>query len=226
MWPSSSGAQPTKPTLSPLLSPEKEKEMLEMLEINSENYNFFEETGETQGIPPEESGETGDTTQDIPQEESGETGDSAVAMPSLDTRNAAAADVFNQLENIASTIVVPSLDNPDLVSYSSACSSKLLAMALSLKKRVCQFCLTPCRSQAGHRSCLAFYNRLVSLMLVYIQNEHHHTVRLTPIFIIEYLRLNYSLDPSSLDSILLYLQELFDGFWHDFEEFFKSFFRH
>ena len=226
MFPSSSGAQPAEPTLSPLLSPEKEKVMLEMLEINSENYNFFEETGESQGIPPEESGETGDTTQDIPQEESGETGDSAVAMPSLDTRNAAAADVFNQLENIASTIVVPSLDNPDLVSYSSACSSKLLAMALSLKKRVCQFCLTPCRSQAGHKSCLAFYNRLVSLMLVYIQNEHHHTVRLTPIFIIEYLRLNYSLDPASLESILLYLQELFDAFWHDFEEFFKSFFRH
>ena len=211
MWPSSSGAQPTEPTLSPLLSPEKEKEMLEMLEINSENYNFFEETGETQGIPPEESGETED---------------SAIPMSSVDTRNSAAADVFNQLENIATTIVVPSLDNPDLVSYSSACSSKLLAMALSLKKRVCQYCLTPCRSQAGHRSCLAFYNRLVSLMLVYIQNEHHHTVRLTPIFIIEYLRLNYSLDPSSLDSILLYLQELFDGFWHDFEEFFKSFFRH
>ena len=127
---------------------------------------------------------------------------------------------------MASAIVLPALDNPDIVSYSSACSSKLLAMALSLKKRVCQFCLTPCRSQAGHRSCLAFYNRLVSLMLVYIQNEHHHTVRLTPIFIIEYLRLNYSLDPSSLDSILLYLQELFDAFWHDFEEFFKSFFRH
>ena len=130
MWPSSSGAQPTEPTLSPLLSPEKEKEMLEF--INSENYNFFEETGETQGIPPEESGQTEDSTQDIPQEESGETGDSAIAMSSVDTRNAAAADVFNQLENIASTIVVPSLDNPDLVSYSSACSSKLLAMALSL----------------------------------------------------------------------------------------------
>ena len=226
MWPSSSGAQPTEPTPpppSPLLSPEKEKVMLEMLEINSENYNFL---GESQGIPPEESGQTEDSTQDIPQEESGETGDSAIVMSSVDTRNAAAADVFNQLENIASAIVLPALDNPDIVSYSSACSSKLLAMALSLKKRVCQFCLTPCRSQAGHRSCLAFYNRLVSLMLVYIQNEHHHTVRLTPIFIIEYLRLNYSLDPSSLDSILLYLQELFDGFWHDFEEFFKSFFRH
>ena len=224
MWPSSSGAQPsssgaqptepTPPPPSPLLSPEKEKVMLEMLDINTENFNIL---GESQ---------TEDSTQDIPQEESGETEDSAIPMSSVDTRNSAAADVFNQLENIASTIVVPSLDNPDLVSYSSACSSKLLAMALSLKKRVCQYCLTPCRSQAGHRSCLAFYNRLVSLMLVYIQNEHHHTVRLTPIFIIEYLRLNYSLDPSSLDSILLYLQELFDAFWHDFEEFFKSFFKH
>ena len=147
-------------------------------------------------------------------------------MPSLDTRNAAVADVFNEIENMAEAIVLPALNNPDVISYSSARSNKLLSMALSMKKRVCIFCLGSCRSQAGHKSCLAFYNRLVSLMLVYIQNEHTHTVRLTPFFIYEYLRLNYSLDPASLESILLYLQELFDAFWHDFEEFFKSFFRH
>ena len=45
-------------------------------------------------------------------------------------------------------------------------------------------------------------------------------------FIVEYIHLNFSLDPASLESILVYLQELFNGFWLDFEGFFKSFFKH
>ena len=213
---------PYSPTLTELLlSPQRSKKEDLVDFINGESSYLEEALPQPQQLealppPPHQIEEA----LPLPQSNSAEETDQPISTQS------GVSEVYNEIQSIAEAIVIPSLNHPEVLAYSGAVSNKLMAMAHSLKKKVCPYCLGSSRSEAGHKSCQSFYNRLISLMLVYIENEHTHSTRLTPFFIVEYIRLNFNLDPASLESILVYLQELFNSFWLDFEGFFKSFFKH
>ena len=215
---------PYSPTLTELLlSPQRSKKEDLVDFINGES-SYLEEAlpqpQQLEALPPPHQIEEALPLSDMIQSNSAEETDQPNSTQS------GVSEVYNEIQSIAEAIVIPSLNHPEVLAYSGAVSNKLMAMAHSLKKKVCPYCLGSSRSEAGHKSCQSFYNRLISIMLVYIENEHTHSTRLTPFFIVEYIRLNFNLDPASLESILVYLQELFNSFWLDFEGFFKSFFKH
>ena len=136
-----------------------------------------------------------------------------------------ASTVFTQVACAAEALFEPAVTG-EASSYNTQLKGKLASMARMEGRRLCRYCLTQTRCSQGHKNCQSFFDRLVNLMLIYLDRECHFTVKLTPIYITEWLSLNTTLDSKTLDQIKLYLTEVFASFWQDFEQFFHSFFKH
>ena len=127
----------------------------------------------------------------------------------------ALSTVFDELSCLAQALIEPQASS-EAATYNREVRGKLQQMARSEGRLICKFCLTNTRSSAGHKNCLAFFDRLINIMMLYLDNEPHFSIRLTPAYITQWLALNTSLEPSALDEIKAYLTQVFSSFWKDF----------
>ena len=102
-------------------------------------------------------------------------------------------------------------------------NGKLQRMKQMLSKSTCLFCLNPCKGES-HKGCCTFNIRIINQLSLYIERTNPFSLRLSPLYLLDFLRLNLNLDEQEVARICPHIIEIFENFYKDFDDYFSSIF--
>ena len=72
-------------------------------------------------------------------------------------------------------------------------SGKLQRMKEMLSKSTCLYCLNPCKGES-HKRCHTFNIRIINHLSSYFERTNPFSLRLSPLYLLDFLRLNLNFD--------------------------------
>ena len=103
-------------------------------------------------------------------------------------------------------------------------SGKLKRMKEMLSRSTCLYCLNPCKGES-HKGCHTFNIYIINHLFSYFEQTNPCSLRLSPLYLLDFLRLNLNLDEQALTRIRPHIIEIFERFFEDFNDYFSTIFK-
>ena len=99
--------------------------------------------------------------------------------------------------------------------FASNQGGKLGAMSGNSNRIICPHCLSPTRSEGGHKQCQMFSTRTRDHFQAYVERNTEHSLRITPWYLVEFIRLNSNIPDDRLQSITPHIAQIFQSYFQD-----------